>query len=187
MAAALACGDSAALSHTSGLAHWDLRASSDPKIDITIATRNGLSPRDGVRIHRSGTLTPVEVTTHKGIPVTTVARTLLDAAAILQPHSLTRTVERSEILELFDLTAIQATLDLHRAHRGRSGPTTAWSWKPTVAAPTSPTTPSNATAPRTPGSPSRATASSASPTDRSGTTPRALPRASARCCAERAA
>lgn len=80
---------------------------------------NGLSPRDGVRIHRSGTLTPVEVTTHKGIPVTTVPRTLLDAAAILQPHSLTRTVERSEILELFDLTAIEATLDLHPTHRGR--------------------------------------------------------------------
>jgi hypothetical protein len=119
MAAVLACGDNAALSHTSGLALWDLRASSDPKIDITVATRNGLSHRDAIRIHRSGTLTPVEVTTHEGIPVTTVARTLLDAAALLQPHSLTRTVERSEILELFDLTAIQVTLDLHPAHRGR--------------------------------------------------------------------
>jgi predicted transcriptional regulator of viral defense system len=66
MAAVLACGDNAALSHTSGLAHWDLRASSDPKIDVTVATRNGLSPRDAIRIHRSGTLMPVEVTTHDG-------------------------------------------------------------------------------------------------------------------------
>lgn len=118
IAAVLACGDDAVLSHTSGLAHWDLRASSDSKIDITIATRNGLAPRDGMRIHRSGTLTPMEVTTHHGIPVTSVARTLLDAAAILQRHSLTRTVERTEILELFDLTAVQTTLDLHPRHRG---------------------------------------------------------------------
>jgi hypothetical protein len=118
MAAVLSCGEHAALSHTSGLAHWDLRASSDPNIDITIATRNGLASRDRIRIHRSGTVTEVETTTHRAIPVTTVARTLLDSAAGLTPSALTRAVERSEILGLFDLAAVQSTMHLHPTHPG---------------------------------------------------------------------
>ncbi len=49
----------------------------------------------------------------RAIPVITVARTLRDIAATLQTPSLARTVERAEILELFDLTTIQQTLDRH--------------------------------------------------------------------------
>lgn len=59
-----------------------------------------------------------EVTIHRAIPVTTVARTLLDCAGTLQTHALNRAVERSEILELFDLTAVRRTLDLHPNHPG---------------------------------------------------------------------
>lgn len=118
MAAVLAYGVRAALGATSALAHWDLRRSIDRKIDIIVASRNGLAQRQGIRLHRCGAITEAETTVHRGIPVTTVARTLLDAAAILQPHSLNRTIERSEILKLLDLAAVRHTLELHPNHPG---------------------------------------------------------------------
>lgn len=118
MAAVLACGDSAVLSRHAAAAHWELRPSSALRIDVTVAGRAGRRARRGIVVHRSTDLPPAETTTHRGIPVTTVARTLLDVAAILQPPSLSRAVERSDILELFDLAAVQSTLDRHPNHRG---------------------------------------------------------------------
>ncbi len=118
MAAVLAYGVRAALGSTTALAHWDLRPSSARKIDVIVATRNGLAQREGIRLHRCGAIAEAETTVHRAIPVTTVARTLLDAAAILQPQSLNRTIERSEILELFDLRAVRHTLELHPTHGG---------------------------------------------------------------------
>jgi hypothetical protein len=117
MAAVLAYGTRAALSHTSALAHGDLRPSTGRRIDITVATRNGLTMREGVRLRRCAAITGGEVTVHRAIRVT-VARTLLDSAAILAPANLARTVERAEILALFHLSAVERTLDLHPAHPG---------------------------------------------------------------------
>lgn len=118
MAAVLAYGDRAALSHATALAHWDLRQSSSSTIHVSVATRNGLSARAGIRVHRCGRLSRGEVTVHRGIPVTTVARTLLDAAPGLPATGLARAVERSEILRLFDLTAVEQAIDLHPNHPG---------------------------------------------------------------------
>jgi hypothetical protein len=118
MAAVLAYGARAALSHTSALALWDLRPSADSKIDVTVMTRNGLAARDGIRLRRCATTSGGQVTVHRAIRVTTIARTLLDGAAILTPAAIARTVERAEIRGLFDLTAVQHTLDLHPTHRG---------------------------------------------------------------------
>lgn len=118
MAAVLACRDGAVLSHLSALAAWELRPSSATRIHVTVPGRGGHRRRHGIVVHRSTVLPGSEMTTHRGIPVTTVAGTLLDSAALVQPHALTRTVERSEILALFDLTAVRHTLDLHPTHPG---------------------------------------------------------------------
>lgn len=118
MAAVLAYGERAALSHMTGLGLWDLRESASARIDVTVATHNGLSTRAGIRVHRCGSLRDDEVTIHDGIRVTTVARSLLDGAATLGPPSLHRAVERSEILELFDLKAVLRTIDRHPTHPG---------------------------------------------------------------------
>jgi len=118
MAAVLACGDGAVLSHLAALAHWGLRSSSAARIDVTVPGRGGRSSRRAIAVHRSTQLPRRETATHRGIPVTTVARTLLDSAAGLTPPSLTRTVERSEVLGLFDLAALERTLDLHSTHPG---------------------------------------------------------------------
>ncbi|MGH2897591.1 MAG: type IV toxin-antitoxin system AbiEi family antitoxin domain-containing protein, partial [Solirubrobacteraceae bacterium] len=118
MAAVLACGRGALLSHASALAHWELRPSSATRIDITVPGRSGRRSRRGIVIHRSTVLPAFEVTVHHGIPVTTVARALLDGAATLRPPSLARAIERSEVLQLFDLTAMRRTLAAHRNHPG---------------------------------------------------------------------
>lgn len=118
MAAVLAYGSRAALSHASALAHWDLRASSAAIIDIAVRSRNGLARRQGIRLHRLGALTATEVATHRGIPTTSVARTLLDAASRLQRPGLARAVERAEVLRLFDLGAVLGTLSAHPTHPG---------------------------------------------------------------------
>lgn len=118
MAAVLTCGDGAVLSHLSALAHWELRGSSAQKIHVTVPRRNGSRSRPGLGVHRSLVLPPSETTTRRAIPVTSVARSLLDAAAMLAPHALSRAVERSEILRLFDLDAVQRTVRLHPTHPG---------------------------------------------------------------------
>ena len=118
MAAVLTCGDGAVLSHLSALAHWELRGSSAQKIHVTVPRRNASRSRAGLVVHRSLVLPPSETTTHRAIPITSVARSLLDGAAILAPHALSRAVERCEILRLFDLAAVQSTLRLHPTHAG---------------------------------------------------------------------
>lgn len=118
MAAVLACGDDAGLSHVCATALWEIRPYSGEWIDVTIATSAGRARRDRIRVHRCGSLAPDEITTQRGIPVTTVARTLLDVAATLAPPSLARTVEQSEIGRLFDLTAVARTIARHPNHPG---------------------------------------------------------------------
>jgi very-short-patch-repair endonuclease/predicted transcriptional regulator of viral defense system len=117
MAAVLACGDGAALSHRDAAALYALRPSAATRIDVTIDSRNGRSRRRRIRLHRSP-LPAEEVTVVDGIPVTTVARTLLDLAAVVQMDALKRAIKQAERLRLFDLTDVRAVL--HR-NEGRPG------------------------------------------------------------------
>jgi very-short-patch-repair endonuclease len=57
----------------------------------------------------------------RGVPTTTVARTLLDLAAVVPAHHLRRAVERAEQAGLFDLVAVRDVLDAHRGRPGRRG------------------------------------------------------------------
>ena len=118
MGAVLACGDDAGLSHACATALWEIRPYSGVWIDVSVPSRAGRRKRDGVRIHRCGTLTAEDFTTHRAIRVTTVARTLLDVAATLTPPRLARTVEQTEIRRLFDLAAVEQALARHPNHRG---------------------------------------------------------------------
>jgi hypothetical protein len=114
LAAALACGPGAVLSHATAAALWGLRPSSATRIDITARRRRG---RPGIRIHRAQCHAR-EATIHRAIPVTTPARTLLDLAATTPRRALERALDEAEQLRLFDLTALRSTIE---AHRGRPG------------------------------------------------------------------
>jgi hypothetical protein len=115
MAAVLACGPDAVLSHRCAAALWGILEGWPTRVDVTVPRRLGV--RDGVR-SRVAALAPDERTVHAGIPVTTVARTLLDLAADLQLHELNRVLERAEALRLSDPTPLVALIERHPRRRG---------------------------------------------------------------------
>ena len=116
MAAVLACGTDALLSHGSAAALWDLLPVAAKRIDVTAPGNRRL--RRDISVHRTGQLHRDDRTQRDGIPVTTVARTLLDLAEVVRPRQLERAVDQAERLELFDLRAIEALRE--RSH-GRHG------------------------------------------------------------------
>jgi very-short-patch-repair endonuclease len=118
MAAVLACGKGAALSHTAAAAHHEIRHSSAATVDVTVPARSGRRRRRGIRLHRSGRLGPEDVTVREGIPVTTVARTLLDLADVLNSQALKRAIDEAEYLRLLDLNALGAAVDDNPGRRG---------------------------------------------------------------------
>jgi very-short-patch-repair endonuclease len=118
LAAVLACGSGAVLSHRDAAVLWDLRQSHSAYIDVTVPSRNGRRRQHGIRLHRTSRLRPEEVTVRDGIPVTTVARTLLDLADVLQKQALKRVIAEAEYLNLFDLTALNAVVENNPGRRG---------------------------------------------------------------------
>lgn len=118
MGAVLACGDGAGLSFACATALWEIRPYGGTWIDVTVPIRAGRERRDRIRLHRSSIFDAKDLTTHRAIPVTTVARTLLDVAARFTAPALTRTVEQTEIRRLFDLGEIERALARHPHHPG---------------------------------------------------------------------
>jgi predicted transcriptional regulator of viral defense system len=106
MAAVLAHGPDAVLSHRSAAAHWEIGPGSW-KFDVT--TPHSKRNRKGMRTH-TALLDPDEMTFRDGIPVTSVARTILDLAAVLRHDALTRLVENADRRELFDLKALDRVI-----------------------------------------------------------------------------
>jgi hypothetical protein len=113
MAAVLACGPGAALSHGSAAAQHGLTRDGPSRIDVTVPTRGGRG-RPGIRIHRSSTMRPFDVTHVDGIPCTTVARTCLDLSELWALRRVERLLDEAVVLEVFDLSA----LDEQIAHNG---------------------------------------------------------------------
>jgi very-short-patch-repair endonuclease len=118
MAAVLAAGRDAVLSHASAAAAWDLRPVGSGAIHVTVAGDPGRSRRAGIRIHRSSTLTPDETTEHKAIPITTPARTLIDLAGTLKGRPLEQALDRAELLRLIDFADLRRALTEHPTRPG---------------------------------------------------------------------
>jgi very-short-patch-repair endonuclease len=68
----------AAVSHRSALSLWSLLPANRVLCDVIVAGAGGRARRGGIRVHRSLTLAPGDVTLHRGIPVTTPERTIAD-------------------------------------------------------------------------------------------------------------
>jgi very-short-patch-repair endonuclease len=116
LAAVLASGPDSLLSHYSAAWLWHLSPTQPVPIHVT-----GPSPRSHrlpIRIHRSRTFTDDDRALVDGIPVTAVARTLLDQAAFVRPRDLRRLLKRAEERRLFDLSAVHDVLARNRGHRG---------------------------------------------------------------------
>jgi hypothetical protein len=103
LAAGLACGEHAMLSHTAAAALWEIRPRPDGRIHVTTVRGGRKAPR-GIVLH---TTTRPEGTIHRGIPVTTPMRTLTDLATIVRPPILARAVQAAESRHLLDTRQLQ--------------------------------------------------------------------------------
>jgi very-short-patch-repair endonuclease len=117
MAAVLASGPGAVLSHTSAAALWGIRPEPSALIEVAVPVASGRRC-PGVRIHRRESLSLSDVTRHKGIPVTNLVLTLIDLASSLDLALLERAVNEADRLDLIDPSALRAALD---AYAGRPG------------------------------------------------------------------
>ncbi len=117
MAAVLACGPKAALSHRSSAGLSALRPDNRRKSDVSVPSPSA-RPRAAIEVHRSVTLTADDVTTVEGIPCTTIARTLVDLGDVLDRRAVERAVEQADVLRLFDLREVQQAIERAGPRRG---------------------------------------------------------------------
>jgi predicted transcriptional regulator of viral defense system len=102
MAAVLACGDGAVVSHCSAAALWMLapavprqgEISVDP-VEVTVPRASKVR-RPGIKVYCTGSLAPRDVRQVDGIPVTSPARTLLDIAGLAGEEELERAIAEAE-------------------------------------------------------------------------------------------
>jgi hypothetical protein len=116
MAAVLACGPGAVLGYRDAAALWGIRRTARTSVDV-IAPRS-VGSRPGIDIHRVRHLHPDDCTIHEGIPITTVARTLLDLAEVVRPREVERCFDEAERLRLLDLRAVEAVCARGHGRRG---------------------------------------------------------------------
>lgn len=118
LAAVLAVGPGALLSYYSAGWLWGIWAGSPAPFEVTaFVPRHHQAPKGVVR-HRARNLADEDRAMVDGIPVTSVARTLLDLAWKLRADQLRRVLARAEDLKLLDLDAVHAVIERNRGHRG---------------------------------------------------------------------
>jgi hypothetical protein len=104
------------LSHMSAASQWGLLHTDQTRIDVTALRGRHGAP--GIRLHRSRSLDAQDTTIHEGIPITTVARTLLDLAATARPSELERALAQAERLQVYDHRATRDVIARCNGHRG---------------------------------------------------------------------
>jgi very-short-patch-repair endonuclease len=114
MAAVLACGTGAVLSHVSAAVLWEIRPKSSGPIHVTLIARR--SERPGIVAHRRTTLTDEDITQRLRIPVTTPITTLIDNAPSLSRDELEAAINEADKRNLVDPETLRAALD-GRFHR----------------------------------------------------------------------
>ncbi len=115
MAAVLACGPRAVLSHRSAL---ELHGAAKPSRRLPAVTSRSHHKTPGIEVHTSTTLTRRDITVIDAVPCTSVARTLLDFAEMARPRELARAIEDLERIGLFDGTAMDRVLSRANGRRG---------------------------------------------------------------------
>jgi hypothetical protein len=109
LAAVWACGPRAALSHRDAAALHGIRPSSRSTIDVSTPDR-GRKGHAGIQVHRVRRLHPDDVTTAGLIPVTTVARTIVDLAEVTRRDGVARAWHEADVRRALDVTAVAAAV-----------------------------------------------------------------------------
>ena len=111
LAAVLACGVGALASHITAAAIWGLRAGAGRVVHVTLDAGRGRGTRAGIRVHRHADLVADDRALVHGIPVTSLARTLVDLGDVVPPTHVRSAFVAAERRQLIDMTAIDATLE----------------------------------------------------------------------------
>jgi very-short-patch-repair endonuclease len=116
MAALLACGSTAVLSHRTAATIWELLAGPPMPVDVITTAGKGRK-RAGITTHRTR-LDPLDALVIDDLRVTTPSRTIVDLAATLSGRALRDVVERAQDLRRFDPEDLKATLTRAAPRRG---------------------------------------------------------------------
>jgi predicted transcriptional regulator of viral defense system len=117
MAAVLACGEGAVLSHRSAATLHGLINARGGKIDVAIPRQSSIS-RPGIRVRRSTCLVAADCVMVDRIPCTSVPATLLALAATAPRNVLESACNQAELEWALDMRAIEELLDRRGAHPG---------------------------------------------------------------------
>jgi very-short-patch-repair endonuclease len=104
MAAVLACGDGAVLSHRSAAELLGMLAQRDGPIHVTVPTSSGRANQDGIHLHRSPSLPRAATGTCDGIPVTSPVRTIVNLRRVANEDEVRRAIRQAEF-QNYDIEA----------------------------------------------------------------------------------
>lgn len=100
LAAALTCGEGAAVSHRSAAELWGLLKPTESPIHISVPGDTGRARRPGLHLHRRAVLGPDDMTWRYGIPVTKPAQTIVDLRGSVPHRELRRAIRQANVLGL---------------------------------------------------------------------------------------
>jgi hypothetical protein len=109
MAATLASGDGAVLSHRSAAALWEIGTENAGRIDISVMRRCRLL-RPALHIRSRPALSPHSTVSRRGIPVTGASQTLVDLATELPSLQMERAVNEADKRGLVDPETLRSEL-----------------------------------------------------------------------------
>ena len=109
LAAALAYGPRAKLSHRTGAALHGIRQDNRARIDVSVPSRS-VHQQPGIHAHQAASLAPEDVTVIDGIPCTTLSRTLIDLAEVVSRRAVVLALDQAELARIFDLRDLEAAL-----------------------------------------------------------------------------
>ncbi len=116
MAAVLAAGEGAALSHVAAATHWNIWKRRGAVATEVVAPRRVRGVR-GIHVHSCRNLGRRDVQRRFGVPVTSVARTILDLGDRLTPWQLANVIHEAEFRNLFRLRELEDVLARNRGRR----------------------------------------------------------------------
>lgn len=118
MAAVLACGSGALLSHRSAAVLWGVLRPFR-SIDVEVVVPRPRTPRhEGISVHRRSDLTPAQRSVVEGIPVTDIVTTVVDLATCVGDGLLIRAVNQADRMDLIDAEGLRAALEREGSRAG---------------------------------------------------------------------
>jgi Protein of unknown function (DUF559) len=116
MAAVLAVGEGAVLSHLTAASLWNITRRRTVPIEILVGRRHNGLP--GVTVHQARRLTEADVDARMGLPVTSLARTIVDLADTLTLGQLVNVIKGAEYHHELHLPRLREFANGHMSRRG---------------------------------------------------------------------